>query len=57
VATRDPSRRTELHIGRLVGLLAAWWLWMPVGALVIWLISYLLFGGYGAQSPAATSRP
>jgi hypothetical protein len=50
VPSRAPSRGSDLHAGRLVGLLAAWWLWMPAGAVVIWLISYLLFGGYGQQA-------
>jgi len=29
--------------------LAAWWLWMPAGAAVIWLVKHLIFGGYGQQ--------
>jgi hypothetical protein len=31
-------------------MLAAWWLWMPLGAVILWLISHGIFGGYGQQA-------
>lgn len=47
------SRSTSYHSGpRLastLALLAAWWLWMPLGALIIWLVKHEVFGGYGQQ--------
>jgi hypothetical protein len=37
-------------VGVLLLLLAVWWLWMPLGALVLWLISHGIFAGYGQQA-------
>ncbi|MFI6444188.1 hypothetical protein [Kitasatospora sp. NPDC050543] len=28
---------------------AVWWLWMPVGALLIWVVKHFVFGGFGQQ--------
>jgi hypothetical protein len=35
--------------GLVVTVLAVWWLWMPAGAVLIWVIKHFLFGGYGQQ--------
>ncbi|WP_052681871.1 hypothetical protein [Saccharothrix sp. ST-888] len=40
-------RRAELW--RTAGVLALWWLWLPVGALLVWLVKHFLFGGFGQQ--------
>ena len=50
MAKRTSPRYAGIRIGRRVCLVAAWWLWMPVGAVIIWLISDVLLGGYGHQA-------
>ncbi|MFJ1754851.1 hypothetical protein [Kitasatospora sp. NPDC088134] len=32
----------------LLGL-AAWWLWMPLVALLVWVVKHFVFGGFGQQ--------
>ena len=47
------SGRSNSHTARaltgLVSALLAWWLWMPLGATLIWIIKHFLFGGFGQQ--------
>jgi hypothetical protein len=50
VARRPPPSRSDRHTWRLVLILAAWWLWMPLGAVILWLITNAIFGGYGQQA-------
>jgi len=44
-----PSQRRK-RLRLLAVLLAVWWLWMPVGAVLLWLITNVIFGGYGQQA-------
>ncbi|MEV4559248.1 hypothetical protein AB0K51_19975 [Kitasatospora sp. NPDC049285] len=41
-AWRGPLRRAAAG-------LAVWWLWMPLLALLVWMVKHLLFGGFGQQ--------
>ncbi|MCX4744327.1 hypothetical protein OG455_02150 [Kitasatospora sp. NBC_01287] len=44
--TRD---RTGTRISQVALWLALWWLWMPLGALLVWLVKHEVFGGFGQQ--------
>jgi hypothetical protein len=47
--TTSAGRAAARDRRRLVVVLAVWWLWMPVGAVLSWVIRHFLFGGYGQQ--------
>ncbi|HEV2635007.1 MAG TPA: hypothetical protein VGX23_07655 [Actinocrinis sp.] len=51
MADQTQNDRSGLNGNRveLIVLLTIWWLWMPVGAFLIWLIKHFLFGGFGQQ--------
>ena len=36
-------------VKNVVTALAVWWLWMPLGAVVIWFVKHVIFGTYGQQ--------
>ncbi|MER7767028.1 hypothetical protein [Kitasatospora sp. NPDC096140] len=40
-------RRGALRRG--LWALAAWWLWMPLVAVLVWLVKHVAFGGFGQQ--------
>ncbi|GHF63306.1 hypothetical protein GCM10018790_46430 [Kitasatospora xanthocidica] len=40
-------RRGALRRGAVA--LAVWWLWMPLVAVLVWLVKHLVFGGFGQQ--------
>ena len=46
--TGCPARAAGQLLATLA-ILAAWWLWMPAGAVLIWIVKHVLFGGYGQQ--------
>lgn len=50
MARRPPPSSSGRHTWRLVLILAAWWPWMPLGAVILWLITNGIFGGYGQQA-------
>ena len=45
VAKRSAYRYDDTDPRRLVMVLALWWLWMPVGAVLIWVIKHFLAAG------------
>ncbi|MFE6056752.1 hypothetical protein ACFQ6N_38955 [Kitasatospora sp. NPDC056446] len=47
MADRHVRRTLALKSGLL--WLAVWWLWMPLVALLVWLVKHLAFGGFGQQ--------
>lgn len=49
MGSRSTSRHSGPRLRTTLILLAAWWLWMPLGALIIWLVKHEIFGGYGQQ--------
>ncbi|MGK4578870.1 hypothetical protein [Kitasatospora sp. HPMI-4] len=42
------TRRSRFLWGRLA-VLAVWWLWLPVLALLVWAVKHFVFGGFGQQ--------
>ncbi|MEW1912921.1 hypothetical protein AB0442_31555 [Kitasatospora sp. NPDC085895] len=45
--TKRDVRKGVVRRGVLA--LAAWWLWMPLVALLVWVVKHFLFGGFGQQ--------
>jgi hypothetical protein len=53
-ASGRSGSHTARALRRLVVTLLMWWLWMPVGATLIWLVKHFLFGGFGQQDQGYT---
>lgn len=49
MGSRGTSHHSGPRLATTLALLAVWWLWMPLGALIIWLVKHAIFGGYGQQ--------
>ncbi|PBC70742.1 hypothetical protein BX265_5298 [Streptomyces sp. TLI_235] len=45
--TKRDIRRGVVRRGLLA--LAVWWLWMPLAALLVWVVKHAVFGGFGQQ--------
>ncbi|MER5356302.1 hypothetical protein ABT093_39040 [Kitasatospora sp. NPDC002551] len=45
--TEQGVRRGAVRRGALA--LAVWWLWMPLLAVLVWLVKHAVFGGFGQQ--------